>query len=440
MKKYDAYKDSGVKWIGEIPNHWEAIKISRVHPIIGSGTTPLSSREDYYSEKGLNWLQTGDLNNGLITETSKKITPKAVDECKMKFYPIHSVVIAMYGATIGKVGLLDIETATNQACCIIVPSKRICPKYTFYSFIIAKEELLLSSFGGGQPNISQDIIRKLKVPVPPLSEQQSIASYLDVKTEKIDKMIAKAEKKIEYLDELKQSLITRAVIRGLNPNAPLKDSGMKWIGEIPEHWKIMPFKYYGKLCKGLTFSKADLTATGVPVISYGQIHSKENKSVRFFEEGIRFIPRELTKNGDSALVKQGDFIFADTSEDLEGCGNCVYNDTTNPIYAGYHTIIYKTRERDCKYLAYLFRSNVWRSQIRCRVSGIKVYSITQGIMSQVNILLPPMSEQKEISTYLDTKCSKIDHIIATQKKKIAYLQELKQSLITNVVTGKIKVS
>lgn len=407
---------------------------------IGSGTTPLSSREDYYSEKGLNWLQTGDLNNGLITETSKKITPKAVDECKMKFYPIHSVVIAMYGATIGKVGLLDIETATNQACCIIVPSKRICPKYTFYSFIIAKEELLLSSFGGGQPNISQDIIRKLKVPVPPLSEQQSIASYLDVKTEKIDKMIAKAEKKIEYLDELKQSLITRAVIRGLNPNAPLKDSGMKWIGEIPEHWKIMPFKYYGKLCKGLTFSKADLTATGVPVMSYGQIHSKENKSVRFFEEGIRFIPRELAKNGDSALVKQGDFIFADTSEDLEGCGNCVYNDTTNPIYAGYHTIIYKTRERDCKYLAYLFRSNVWRSQIRCRVSGIKVYSITQGIMSQVNILLPPMSEQKEISTYLDTKCSKIDHIIATQKKKIAYLQELKQSLITNVVTGKIKVS
>lgn len=226
------------------------------------------------------------------------------------------------------------------------------------------------------------------------------------------------KRKIEYLDELKQSLITRAVIRGLNPNAPLKDSGMKWIGEIPEHWKIMPFKYYGKLCKGLTFSKADLTATGVPVMSYGQIHSKENKSVRFFEEGIRFIPRELAKNGDSALVKQGDFIFADTSEDLEGCGNCVYNDTTNPIYAGYHTIIYKTRERDCKYLAYLFRSNVWRSQIRCRVSGIKVYSITQGIMSQVNILLPPMSEQKEISTYLDTKCSKIDHIIATQKKKL----------------------
>lgn len=262
MKKYDAYKDSGVKWIGEIPNHWEAIKISRVHPIIGSGTTPLSSREDYYSEKGLNWLQTGDLNNGLITETSKKITPKAVDECKMKFYPIHSVVIAMYGATIGKVGLLDIETATNQACCIIVPSKRICPKYTFYSFIIAKEELLLSSFGGGQPNISQDIIRKLKVPVPPLSEQQSIASYLDVKTEKIDKMIAKAEKKIEYLGELKQSLITRAVTRGLNPNTPLKDSGVNWIGNIPMHWDIACLRFFLRLINGRAYSQNELLPSG----------------------------------------------------------------------------------------------------------------------------------------------------------------------------------
>lgn len=262
MKKYDAYKDSGVKWIGEIPNHWEAIKISRVHPIIGSGTTPLSSREDYYSEKGLNWLQTGDLNNGLITETSKKITPKAVDECKMKFYPIHSVVIAMYGATIGKVGLLDIETATNQACCIIVPSKRICPKYTFYSFIIAKEELLLSSFGGGQPNISQDIIRKLKVPVPPLSEQQSIASYVDVKTEKIDKMIAKAEKKIEYLGELKQSLITRAVTRGLNPNTPLKDSGVNWIGNIPMHWDIACLRFFLRLINGRAYSQNELLPSG----------------------------------------------------------------------------------------------------------------------------------------------------------------------------------
>lgn len=117
-------KDSGVKWIGKVPEHWETIKLSRVYSYIGSGTTPLSSQEDYYSEEGYNWLQTGDLNNGLITQTSKKITKKAIDECRMKFYPKHSVVIAMYGATIGKVGLLDLESTTNQACCVISPTQK----------------------------------------------------------------------------------------------------------------------------------------------------------------------------------------------------------------------------------------------------------------------------------------------------------------------------
>ena len=436
MKKYDAYKDSGVKWIGEIPNHWEVVPLKRT----GSFENGLTYSPNDIRDKGYIVLRSSNIQNSKMNYEDTVYVESVPNDLLVKKGDI--IICSRNGSAslVGKCAKFDGKIAATFGAFMMRYSPSINNEYAFFSF-----QILMRNYKGlfttsTINQLTKNVIAQMVCPLPPLSEQQAIASYLDAKTEKIDKMIAKAEKKIEYLDELKQSLITRAVIRGLNPNAPLKDSGMKWIGEIPEHWKIMPFKYYGKLCKGLTFSKADLTATGVPVISYGQIHSKENKSVRFFEEGIRFIPRELAKNGDSALVKQGDFIFADTSEDLEGCGNCVYNDTTNPIYAGYHTIIYKTRERDCKYLAYLFRSNVWRSQIRCRVSGIKVYSITQGIMSQVNILLPPMSEQKEISTYLDTKCSKIDHIIATQKKKIAYLQELKQSLITNVVTGKIKVS
>lgn len=440
MKKYDTYKDSGVKWIREVPEHWEITPLKFCFNVL-SGATPKSTELSYWEDGNINWITPADFKteDRFISDGAKKITKEGFMSCSTTLIPSGSIIFSKR-APIGSVVINRNEVCTNQGCLSCIPKDDISSLFFYYIMSVSQKYFDMLGTGTTFNEISANVFKNVHLPVPPLSEQQSIAFYLDVKTEKIDKMIAKAEKKIEYLDELKQSLITRAVIRGLNPNAPLKDSGMKWIGEIPEHWKIMPFKYYGKLCKGLTFSKADLTATGVPVISYGQIHSKENKSVRFFEEGIRFIPRELAKNGDSALVKQGDFIFADTSEDLEGCGNCVYNDTTNPIYAGYHTIIYKTRERDCKYLAYLFRSNVWRSQIRCRVSGIKVYSITQGIMSQVNILLPPMSEQKEISTYLDTKCSKIDHIIATQKKKIAYLQELKQSLITNVVTGKIKVS
>lgn len=436
MKKYDAYKDSGVKWIGEIPNHWEAIKISRVHPIIGSGTTPLSSREDYYSEKGLNWLQTGDLNNGLITETSKKITPKAVDECKMKFYPIHSVVIAMYGATIGKVGLLDIETATNQACCIIVPSKRICPKYTFYSFIIAKEELLLSSFGGGQPNISQDIIRKLKVPVPPLSEQQSIASYLDVKTEKIDKMIAKAEKKIEYLGELKQSLITRAVTRGLNPNAPLKDSGVKWIGDIPRDWEIPRLNFVtSKIGSGSTPKGGSEVYVDEGVVFL--------RSQNVYNDGLRLndvvhIVPSIHEQMKGTKVQVDDILFNITGASIGRC--CRFTKGIGEANVNQHVCIVRPKNILPTFLMYCLQSFVGQTQLRQLLKGGNREGLSGESFKNFYVLLPSPNEQQQIATYLDIKCSKIDHIVATQKKKIAYLQELKQSLITNVVTGKIKVS
>ena len=111
-------KDSGVEWIGMVPEHWEVKKVSWLFSI-GSGTTPSTSRKEYYAEEGTNWLQTGDLNDGHITETSKKITDLALKECGLTIYPINSLVVAMYGATIGKVGLLVIETTTNQACCVL---------------------------------------------------------------------------------------------------------------------------------------------------------------------------------------------------------------------------------------------------------------------------------------------------------------------------------
>lgn len=205
-------KDSGVEWIGEVPTHWEVMKTSLAFLGIGSGTTPSTSRKEYYTEEdGLYWLQTGDLNDGEITDTSKKITSLAADECNLKFYPTDSVVIAMYGATIGKVGLLKISTSTNQACCVLPKSKRCIPTFAFYLFIGAKKQLLIDAMGGGQPNISQDIIKKLKVSIPPISEQRIIVDHIADEVSKIDAQISKANRRIELLNELKQSVITEAV-------------------------------------------------------------------------------------------------------------------------------------------------------------------------------------------------------------------------------------
>ena len=216
-------KDSGVEWIGEIPEGWGIAKLGWVYPNMGSGTTPNSNNFHYYVEEGYNWLQTGDLTDGAITSTSKHLSQIAVDEKRLRFYPIGSIVIAMYGATIGKAGYLEIETSTNQACCVLPPQENMDSRFTFYLMQSSKTTLISKSVGGGQPNISQTIIQEHRIPVPPVSEQQTIASHLDSKTSKIDATIASLESQRDDLNALKQSIISEAVtgkidVRDWKPN------------------------------------------------------------------------------------------------------------------------------------------------------------------------------------------------------------------------------
>jgi len=201
-------KDSGIQWIGKIPEGWEVRKVSRSFDFIGSGTTPKTQEDIYYDKGDIPWVITGDLNDGLLKETSKRISKEAVrDYSTLKIYPKNSLIIAMYGATIGKTALLDIEACTNQACCVLAKSKIFETKYVFYWFIANKNNIISYSYGGGQPNISQDVIKTLKIPFPPKQEQHQIVEYLDKATSKIDKTIKLIEKKITLLEEYKKSLI-----------------------------------------------------------------------------------------------------------------------------------------------------------------------------------------------------------------------------------------
>lgn len=204
-------KDSGVEWLGEIPKHWKVMKTSTAFDIIGSGTTPNTNDESNYDDCGINWLQTGDLNDGYIKETSKKISYKAYEKNSLKLYPKNSLVIAMYGATIGKLGILDIETTTNQACCVLFSSSIMLIKFAFYIFMASKRVLITLASGGGQPNISQGIIKNFRIPVPPTNEQQNIVSYLDSKVEKISASISELISQIKDLQDYRSALITEAV-------------------------------------------------------------------------------------------------------------------------------------------------------------------------------------------------------------------------------------
>ena len=210
-KRYERYKDSGVEWIGEIPEHWNNKKISWIFNIIGSGTTPSTSNLEYY-DGDVPWVNTGDLNDGYLYETSKMITDLALkDYSTLKFYPIDTLLIAMYGATIGKLSITKIIATTNQACCALAQPKNVNIKFIFYWFLANRNHIIAMAYGGGQPNISQNLIKSLRINLPEKHEQNAIVNFLDQKTAEIDSLVTETKNQIEKLKEYRQSLISEAV-------------------------------------------------------------------------------------------------------------------------------------------------------------------------------------------------------------------------------------
>lgn len=429
-------KDSGIEWIGQIPSDWDTKKCKYITTFING--FPFES-ERLKSEYLYPVIRISDIQDGSIS----------LDDCLgidsnygLASYLIKNgdILLAMSGATVGKVGIVkgDVLAYINQRVGII---RTGCPSFLFYCLSTKNfvEYVMLMSAGTAQPNVSTKGFGEYPVPFPPLAKQQRIADFLDEKCGEIDSIRSDVQREIEILNDYKKSVITEAVTKGLNPKAKLKDSGIEWIGKIPEEWNVKKLKFYFTFGKGLPITKENLQDTGVPVISYGQIHSKQNSGTAVNDTLIRFVNESYLRTNPSSLVHQNDFIFADTSEDLDGCGNCVYVDTKGPLFAGYHAIIFRSLQPNAKYFAYLFLTDCWRSQIRKVASGVKLYSITQKILKETSVIIPPLSEQKAIADYLDEKCSEIDATIVDKQKQLETLDEYKKSLIFEYVTGKKEV-
>lgn len=285
-----------------------------------------------------------------------------------------------------------------------------------------------------------DVFLTIQFPVPPKEEQDHIVRYLDWKVSEINKLIAIHRKEINLLKEMECNIIDKATIKGIASTDVIHNDDIRWDIDYPKHWQIQRIRESFSFRKGLSITKANLVENGVAVISYGQVHSKRNSGVGLNSDLIRFVNESFLSSNPSSLVEKGDFIFADTSEDVAGCGNCAYIDWDDTIFAGYHSIIAHPNEKNnSKYLAYLFQSPTWRYQIRKKVNGVKVYSITQKMLKDAFILIPPNDEQLAIVAYLDSLCQKIDDSIDIVNGKIRDLQELRERLIGDVITGKIDV-
>lgn len=434
-------KDSGVEWIGEIPEEWDTFRIAKIAEFINGYAF---SSEELKEDEEVAVIRIGDIKEKGIDYISCLKYPNCES---LNNFMIHDndILIAMSGATAGKSSYItNVKKAyINQRVGIIRGGEN--SKFIYYCLNNNSFNSYVNLLAGGsaQPNISAKNILEYRIPKILLKEQKKIVSYLDEKCNKIDQTIEKEKQVIEKLKEYKQSVITEAVTKGLNPDVKMKDSGVEWIGEIPEHWQVVKLKQVFSFRKGLSITKDNLVEKGVKVISYGQIHSKNNNGVSIDDSLIRYVGNEYLEMGKQSLVLKNDFIFADTSEDLEGAGNCVFVDSDEEIFAGYHTIILAPIKRESipnwRYFAYLYKTDCWRSQIRSRVSGIKLFSITQKILKQAEVIMPDINEQQKIIDYLDNKCSSIDKLISNKEKVIDKLTEYKKSLIYECVTGKREV-
>ena len=423
-----AMKDSGVEWIGQIPEEWGTPKIVNQFDIIGSGTTPKSNENGYYENGTIYWIQSGDLHNRFLESTNRKITKEAFeDSSALKLYEPDYLVIAMYGASIGNISISKIRACTNQACCVLANSRNYL-KYMYYAISSAKDYLIYSAIGGTQPNISQNIIRDLRTPMPALSEQRKIVDFLDDRIGEIDVIISKTKESIDEYKRYRNSVISEKIIFGMDSSVPIKKSGVEWCPQIPKHWNVInPKALFALRKEKAKEGDKQLTASQKKGIIYQDEYMKA--------EGARVVV--VQKDFDILKhVEPDDFVISMRSFQ----GGLEYSKLRGCISSAYVMLIPNKDKVYSPFYKWFFKSSKYINAIQSTSNLVRDgQAMRYSNFAQVPLLDIPLYEQKEIANYLDAKCTEIDTLIAKKESFVEEMEAYKKSLIYEYVTGKKEV-
>ena len=426
MQRYGAYKDSGVEWIGEIPEGWHTDILFRAARILGSGCTPSTDVESNY-DGDIPWLQVCDLGKGRVASASKCISEWALSKHSvLSMYSAPFLAIAMY-ASIGSISFVQRDSCVNQAICAI-SAGQLELRYLYYALKCAGPSMLADGVGGTQKNISQQYLRKIKLPVPSFDEQQAIADYLDGKTAEIDSIISQTERSIELLREYRKSVISEAVTKGLDPDAPMKDSAVEWIGEIPARWEVKAVKYFCRLQTG---------------------HTPPSEMLEYYGgERNWFTPGDIQNciaDASSRRLTQKAFddrqvpVYPPGSTLMVAIGATAGKVGFAPNESSSNQQITSFSPNGCfsKWLFYSLLNE------RERLFNLALFTtmpiLNNDYLSKHQIAVPPLPEQQAIADYLDAKTAEIDSLIADKQRQVELLKEYRKSLISEAVTGKFKV-
>ena len=434
--KYEKYKDSGVEWIGEVPEHWEVMKLKYVANFYTGDSLNDEEKKIYVDcniTESLPYIGTKDVERDVnyINYNSGYCIPKNELD-SFSIAPKGATLICIEGGSAGKkIGFVEQDVCfVNKLCCaksFFEKSNKFLYFYFNSSLFTNQFNLFLQGLIGG---VSINRIKCMNLLFPPLPEQQAIANYLDAKCAKINGSIDVQKRKIELLNELKQTIITDAVTKGLNPNAPMKNSGVEWIGEVPEHWEMRKIKHIGVAENGLTYKPTDICAEEEGVLVLRSSNIQNGKLT--FDDNVYVNTAPI-----SLKVKKGDIIICSRngSASLVGKSAIVEND----INATFGAFMMRFRSKhNYKYINYLLTATIRHYKELFTTTTIN--QLTIGIINSIAMpFIIDMKEQQTIVNYLETETSKIDAQIAKANRRIELLNELKQSIITEAVTGKIKV-
>lgn len=404
--RYDKYKDSGIAWIGEIPEHW---KVKKGKNLFKKEERPVRDNDEIVTcfRDGEVTLRSNRRIDG-FTNAMKEVGYQGVRR--------GDLVIHNMDAFAGAIGVSDSDGKSTPVYSVCTPKNNVEANVYYYAYLLRSYALggVIQSLAKGIRERSTDFRYKefgdLYYQQPPIEEQQSIASYLDQKCGEIDKLITLQEEMITKLQSYKQSVITEAVTKGLDKNLPLKDSGIEWIGEIPEHWSVVKIKYLAKIKSGDSISSNEIMQEGIYEVygGNGLMGFCNKKNV----DGVNIIiGRVGALCGNVRLISESKFI---TDNAL------ILNCFDNALYS-YMYIMLKAANLN----------NLNTSNAQPLITGSKVLN--------VSLPIPSLSEQQSIADYLDQKCSEIDELISIKQQKIEKLKDYKKSLIFECVTGKRKV-
>ncbi len=416
---YPEYEDSGVQWLKRVPEHWNYVCLKWISRRYAGGT-PDKSNDAYWNEGDIPWLNSGSVNDGYITEPSSFITQEGLANSSAKWIPAKSLVMALagQGKTKGMVAQLGIRATCNQSMAAIIPDEQIAPRFLYW-WLVSNYQNIRNMAGGEQRDgLNLDLLGAIPCPLIPVHEQTAIADFLDRETGRIDTLVAKKRRLIALLKEKRTALISRTVTRGLpdaaarefglEPHTRFKDSGIEWLGELPEGWKVVRLGRCFELQRGVDITKDEQNDGFVPVVSSGGISSFH----------------------DSAIGKSPGVIVG-----RKGTVGSVYY--INSDYWPHDTTLYVKNFRGnfAKYVFYKLCS----MDLKSFDTGSSNPTLNRNLLHPVLVSWPSLLEQTAIAGYLDRETAKIDWLVEKVEVAIVRLQEYRTALITSAVTGKIDV-